>query len=142
MGLVKEFIRIRSPSKEPPVLRFDGSTQTIPNFLSGYAFKKRCEISSIKDDFPAPPVPVIPKTNGFLFFAEKELKPTESKDSILWPFSIAVNAIPISTDGIKSLLKTFFLVAIFFWASSKLKSQPSTIIRIMPSRPSLRPSSG
>ena len=63
-GRESEFIRIRSPNSEPPVLRFEGSTQTTPNFLLGNAFKNLCDNSSISDDLPAPPVPVMPKIFG------------------------------------------------------------------------------
>ena len=59
--LLIAFIRILSPSKAPPVLRFDGSTETMANFLSLKSSKNRLTNSSTKDDFPAPPVPVIPK---------------------------------------------------------------------------------
>ena len=65
------FIRIRSPRSAPPVFRFEGSTETKPIVFSGKSIKKRRTNSSTKDDFPAPPVPVIPKTGvlEFLFFA-------------------------------------------------------------------------
>ena len=60
------FIRIRSPSNAPPVFLLDGSTETKPIVFSGKSIKKRRTNSSTKDDFPAPPVPVIPRT-GVLF---------------------------------------------------------------------------
>ena len=60
-----EFIRIRSPNNAPPVLRLDGSTEMMAIFLSVSA-KKRRTSSSISDDFPAPPVPVIPITGTIL----------------------------------------------------------------------------
>ena len=69
------FILILSPSNAPPVLRLDGSTEMIPMVFVGKSIKKRRTNSSTKEDFPAPPVPVIPKT-GIL-----ELK------FILWIFS-------------------------------------------------------
>ena len=65
------FIRIRSPNKAPPVFLFDGSTEINPIVLFGKSIKKRRTNSSTKLDFPAPPVPVIPKTGvlEFLFFS-------------------------------------------------------------------------
>jgi hypothetical protein len=60
--LLIAFIRILSPNKAPPVLRFEGSTEINPIVFSGKSIKKRRTNSSTKDDFPAPPVPVIPKT--------------------------------------------------------------------------------
>ena len=56
------FIRIRSPSKAPPVFRLEGSTDTTAMFLSLKSIKNLRTNSSTKDDFPAPPVPVIPNT--------------------------------------------------------------------------------
>ena len=56
------FIRILSPRSAPPVLRFDGSTDINPIVFSGKSIRKRRTNSSTNDDFPAPPVPVIPKT--------------------------------------------------------------------------------
>ena len=65
------FIRILSPSKAPPVFLFDGSTEMSPMVFSGKSIKKRRTSSSTKDDFPAPPVPVIPNTGVLqsLFFS-------------------------------------------------------------------------
>ena len=62
LGELIAFILILSPKRAPPVLRFDGSTDTKPIVFSGKSIKKRRTNSSTKDDLPAPPVPVIPKT--------------------------------------------------------------------------------
>ena len=56
------FILILSPSKAPPVLRLEGSTDTIAMVLLGKSIKNRLTNSSTNEDLPAPPVPVIPKT--------------------------------------------------------------------------------
>jgi len=61
-----EFILIRSPKRAPPVFRLLGSTEMIAMVLSGNSTKNRLTNSSTKEDFPDPPVPVIPKT-GDLF---------------------------------------------------------------------------
>ena len=61
-SLLMEFMRMRSPNKAPPVLRFEGSTETTAICLSVKSIKKRRTNSSTKDDFPEPPVPVIPST--------------------------------------------------------------------------------
>ena len=66
-GLKIEFIRMRSPSKAPPVFRFVGSTETIAIFLSLKSIRKRRTSSSTNEDFPAPPVPVIPRTGVLIF---------------------------------------------------------------------------
>ena len=64
------FIRIRSPKSAPPVFLFEGSTEIIPIVFLGKSIKKRRTNSSTKEDFPAPPVPVIPRTGVLeaLFF--------------------------------------------------------------------------
>ena len=56
------FIRILSPRSAPPVFRLEGSTEINPTVLVGKSIKNRRTNSSTKDDLPAPPVPVIPKT--------------------------------------------------------------------------------
>ena len=66
------FIRIRSPSKAPPVFLLLGSTETMAIVLVGFANKKYCTNLSQTVDFPAPPVPVSPMM-GMFFFAFFEL---------------------------------------------------------------------
>ena len=65
------FMRMRSPNKAPPVFLLEGSTEIKPIVFCGKSIKKRLTNSSTKDDFPEPPVPVIPKTGivDFLFFS-------------------------------------------------------------------------
>ena len=65
------FMRILSPNSAPPVLRLEGSTEIKPTVFSGKSIKKRLTNSSTKDDFPAPPVPVMPNTGvlEFLFLS-------------------------------------------------------------------------
>ena len=60
-ALLMEFILILSPSKAPPVFLLDGSTEIIANVLSGKSNIKRRTNSSVSEDFPAPPVPLIPR---------------------------------------------------------------------------------
>ena len=84
-----------SPNKAPPVFLLEGSTEIIAKFLFLKSCKKRLTNSSTKDDFPAPPVPVIPKT-GILNFStlvlislriSKLLSPKFSADEISLPIS-------------------------------------------------------
>ncbi len=65
-----EFIRILSPNKAPPVFLLDGSTETTAIVLSVKSTKNRRTNSSTKEDFPEPPVPVIPKTGVLDSFAK------------------------------------------------------------------------
>ena len=64
------FILILSPNKAPPVFLLEGSTEIIPTVFSLKSTRKRRTNSSTSDDFPEPPVPVIPNTGVFevLFF--------------------------------------------------------------------------
>jgi DNA-binding MarR family transcriptional regulator len=57
------FMRMRSPSSAPPLLRRDGSIEiTAMRSLSRWSRRKRRISSSVSDDLPAPPVPVMPST--------------------------------------------------------------------------------
>ena len=62
-----EFIRILSPNNAPPVLRLEGSTETTARCFSGKSIKNLRTNSSTNEDFPAPPVPVIPSTGVVIF---------------------------------------------------------------------------
>ncbi|MBA7546681.1 hypothetical protein ES705_39073 [subsurface metagenome] len=68
LGVSIAFIRILSPSKAPPVLRFEGSTEMIAIVIPGKSTRNLLISSSTSDDLPAPPVPVIPIT-GVLFLS-------------------------------------------------------------------------
>jgi hypothetical protein len=58
-----EFIRIRSPSSAPPPLRRVGSmAMTAIWSLSSWSSRKRRTSSSVSEDLPEPPVPVMPST--------------------------------------------------------------------------------
>ena len=63
---LKKFILILSPSNAPPLFLREGSTEIIPIFLFGKSIRNRLNISSTSDDFPAPPVPVIPIIGVFI----------------------------------------------------------------------------
>jgi len=64
------FIGLRSPRSAPPVLRRDGSIETIAmRRRSCWSSRKRRTISSVSELFAAPPVPVIPSVGVFAFAA-------------------------------------------------------------------------
>ena len=57
------FMRMRSPSNAPPLLRRDGSIEiTAMRMSSSWSRRMRRMISSVSEDLPAPPVPVMPTT--------------------------------------------------------------------------------
>ena len=64
-SLSMEFMRIRSPSSAPPPLRRVGSTaSTATRSLSSWSTRNRRTSSSVSEDFPDPPVPVMPSTGA------------------------------------------------------------------------------
>ena len=57
------FMRMRSPSSAPPLLRREGSMEiTAMRSASSWSSRKRRMSSSVRLDLPAPPVPVMPST--------------------------------------------------------------------------------
>jgi hypothetical protein len=65
-GLIA-FMRMRSPSRAPPLLRRDGSIEiTATRGVSFWSSRRRRISSSVRDDLPAPPVPVMPSTGIFV----------------------------------------------------------------------------
>jgi hypothetical protein len=63
-SLASEFIRMRSPSSAPPLLRRVGSIATTAMVRDGWKRTKRIRTSSVRLDLPAPPVPVMPMTGA------------------------------------------------------------------------------
>ena len=60
------FMRMRSPSRAPPLLRREGSIEmTATRSASSWSRRKRRISSSVSEDLPAPPVPVMPNTGTF-----------------------------------------------------------------------------
>ena len=63
------FIRMRSPSSAPPDLRREGSIDiSAMRRLSFWSSRRRRISSSVSDDLPAPPVPVMPITGIAILF--------------------------------------------------------------------------
>ena len=62
-------MRILSPNNAPPVFLLEGSTQIIAICFSVNSAKNLLTNSSTKDDFPEPPVPVMPKTGSVMLAA-------------------------------------------------------------------------
>ena len=62
LGVSIAFMRMRSPSSAPPPLRRVGSTaRTAMRSLSSWSSRNRRISSSVSDDLPEPPVPVMPE---------------------------------------------------------------------------------
>ncbi len=64
------FMRMRSPSSAPPLLRRDGSMEmTAMRRRSRWSSRMRRISSSVREDLPAPPVPVMPMTGVLMSLA-------------------------------------------------------------------------
>ena len=145
-GLEMLFIRIRSPSKAPPVFFLEGSTETTATVLSGNSCRKRRTISSVIEDFPAPPVPVMPRTGARdpCNAGAAPCNPAAPSGGLAPAGSLApFSALVISRATRRT---SFNCPSVMGWAYCPFplsgKSQPFITSSIIPSRPSLRPSSG
>ena len=83
------FMRMRSPSKAPPLLRRDGSIEiTATRSRSSWSRRRRRISSSVRLDLPAPPVPVMPSTGTLADAALR--RSSASRAGSAAPFSRAV----------------------------------------------------
>ncbi len=62
----RTFSRMRSPRRAPPVFLLVGSIERMATVRSASSARKRRTISSVSEDLPAPPVPVMPRTGAGL----------------------------------------------------------------------------
>ena len=129
------FMRMRSPNKAPPVLRLEGSTEMMATRLSSKSIKNLRTNSSTREDFPAPPVPVIPST-GTMAFSLAFLTFSRRGAARSGKFSNA--EITRATCPV-SLSESSFSTS---KSPPSGKSQASTRWLIMPCSPMARPSSG
>ncbi len=124
----RELSRIRSPRRAPPVRRLVGSTEMMAMVISGSSARKRRTSSSVSDDLPAPPVPVVPRTGeGLRGGRVPTSKPSSARVTARATASQRSAVVP--TGPVMSV-------------SPGLKSEASIIEAIIPSRPMVRPSSG
>ncbi|MCY1533136.1 hypothetical protein D9M68_684490 [compost metagenome] len=136
LGLLIAFIRMRSPSRAPPVFRLEGSTEIIASVLSFTSMRKRRTSSSTRDDFPAPPVPVMPNTGALL--PEVSFLSSSTKDWVpSGSFSATVIAEAIPLISFAGMACNSFVI--FF---TVIKSVCCSMSLIIPCRPIFRPSSG
>ena len=132
----REFIRIRSPSRAPPPLRRVGSTATTATrSLFCWSTRKRRTSSSVSEDLPEPPVPVMPRTGTVR--APAALRTAASSSSGRRPSSAAVIA---RATANRSPLSTWSAPT---WRSAhRSTSHEATTELIIPGRPIRWPSSG
>ena len=104
-------MRILSPNKAPPVLRFDGSTEMMAICLSLKSTKKRRTNSSTKLDLPDPPVPVMPNT-GVLDASAFTLMSFNKAVFSSLKFSAAEIIRAIDLNSLSAILVTFCLISV------------------------------
>jgi hypothetical protein len=131
-----EFIRMRSPSSAPPVLRRDGSTAMTAIFsLSPWSSRNRRTSSSVIEDLPAPPVPVMPSAGTVL--------PAASLSRLCLSFASSDPAsIDVMSCESARRLPCFNKSRLFGAYCAVSKSQRASMSLIMPCRPIFWPSSG
>ncbi len=134
------FIRMRSPSSAPPVLRRDGSIEiSAIRRRSCWSSRKRRTISSVSELLPAPPVPVIPSVGVRAFAAAVSRTPCVFSGIV--PASSAV--IIRASERVRAWWPPVTsAVASAGTSCPRSMSQAATISPIIPSRPSRCPSSG
>ena len=137
-GLSIEFIRIRSPSRAPPDLRFDGSTEITAIVLSLKSVRNRRTSSSTSELLPAPPVPVTPSTGTFCDLARIGSSALRRSSPAAGSFSAAVIKPPIVAATRSGRAGTAFAITGVAFS----KSHCCRRLLIIPCRPIERPSSG
>ena len=135
-----EFILILSPKSAPPVLLRVGSVASSATFASGLSRLIRSINSSVRLDFPAPPVPVSPTTGQPAPASTLRQRSRTSRKCESEPFSAKVNNFAISPW---SLAETGLMSEAKRASSSKSRFDASSIASpTIPVRPRLCPSSG
>ncbi|MEY3273781.1 MAG: hypothetical protein RLZZ341_2687 [Pseudomonadota bacterium] len=133
------FMRMRSPSSAPPLLRREGSMlTTATRSASPWSRRRRLMSSSVRLDLPAPPVPVMPSTGMRV--------PDAAACSAAWkagsarPFSRAVMAWARARQA--ACVWPCSASSALGACTDRSWSQRMTISPIIPCRPMRWPSSG
>ncbi len=133
------FMRMRSPSSAPPLLRREGSMEiTATLSASPWSSRRRRISSSVRLDLPAPPVPVMPRTGVLMSFAAPCRSLTSAASAL--PFSSAV----INWASARQAASVWPWIASSDFGAWTHRSWSAfiTISPIMPARPMRWPSSG
>ncbi len=135
-GVLIAFMRMRSPSSAPPVLRRDGSIEmTAISSLSSWSSRRRRTSSSVSELLPAPPVPVMPSA-GILSVSASFTIASRSFASQVPSSSAVMSLARARRSPALTALRSF---GAYFDRSS---SQRRIMSLIMPCRPIFAPSSG
>ncbi len=133
------FMRMRSPSSAPPLLRRDGSMlMTAMCSASPWSSRRRRISSSVRLDLPAPPVPVMPSTGTAAARASSCSAAFSASEAV--PFSSAV----ISCASARQAASPCPWIADRSCGACAVRSwsQRITISPIIPASPMRWPSSG
>ena len=133
------FMRIRSPSSAPPLLRRDGSIEiTATCSASPWSRRRRRISSSVRLDLPAPPVPVMPITG--VFTAAAAARNSSSSAGAAALFSTAVSSCASARRCVGS--RPRIGASVVGACGDRSTSQRIIISPIIPARPMRWPSSG
>ena len=120
---------MRSPSSAPPVRRRVGSTEITAMRISGKFARKRLSSSSVTEDLPAPPVPVMPMTGVLPPASCHCLRWWESSASSSRPSSMALRVLPMV---ISSSIAAGLSGVVSAWRPSLARRTTSSIIATSP----------
>lgn len=125
----RAFIRMRSPSRAPPPRRRVGSTaSTATRSASPWSIRILRTSSSVSEDLPEPPVPVMPRTGTWRAEAAFSVRRSSAAGSV--PAAAEDNT-RASAGRSPSRTRTMSAGS----SSHGARSQSSIIDRIMPTRP-------
>ncbi len=149
-GWEMAFIRMRSPSRAPPDFFLLGSTLITATVRESDVCRNRLSISSVREDFPDPPVPVMPSTGVFAAIFSSRTGPVAGCGMDVSADSAAVMARAIRrmsmispNGGWLSQAPEETILPFSAPAGPVIFSrQRCSTSSIMPSRPIERPSSG
>jgi hypothetical protein len=119
---------MRSPSSAPPVRRRVGSTEITAMRIPGKLARKRLSSSSVTEDLPAPPVPVMPITGVRPPASCHSLR---SRDSSASSNRFSSSALSMRPTLISSSMSTASGV-IVPWRASPARRTTSSIIATSP----------
>ncbi len=132
-SLASAFMRMRSPSRAPPERRRVGSIATTAIRRSGKNRTTRLSSSSVSEDLPAPPVPVMPMTGGRFRVLPAALRIS----------AVRAESPPSRTEIVRAICAVSSTVSGASLNSGRRQARTrANTSSIIPSRPSLKPSSG
>ena len=127
-GWLMAFILMRSPSKAPPVFFFDGSTEITAIVLSVNVCRNRRTISSVTEDLPAPPVPVMPRMADLLLVTPAPLNPVNGG-------TFAASLLPSPLISLDVCSVCWFILVLILILTFSISCNTSSLLNLITSKP-------